>query len=257
MAYTSRLLSFDSDVLNAFRGIIASGDIYTYWGIPLTSSPKPWKHSIADRASFLFAGGLMWNGRNVPPKGEKLRRRGGFPTWSWTSLVDQITMCPPPQGRERVVDATFPRFYVQDGSKLTPIRELLERALESSCLAIPEHGPSIVVEGRIAEVYLIPTDSALYYEVYAHALLMESSLRKVHGGARIDGDDPDVLSRIDHQPWQAVELMPYDEFRTWMLIDIHGQSARRIGMFMQEPAIEDGVSITLDLPTRDMTIRIE
>lgn len=194
-------------------------------------------------------------GRNVPPKGEKLRRRGGFPTWSWTSLVDQIKMCPPkPQGGNNF---TLSRFYVDDGSKPTPIRVLLERALESSCLTIPEHGPIIVVEGRVAEVCLRATNFGSSDGVYAHAPLIEKPLRRLRGRVRIDDDDPDILSRIGHQTWQAVELMSNDGYGAWMLIDIHSQSARRIGIIQQGGEYGYRGLSMCDLPTQNMTIRIE
>lgn len=279
-AYTSRSLSFDSGALNAFRGIVATGGAYTYWGIPFTLRRYGGRASrvTADNAEHAFAQNLAWHGRITPPKGENLRRRGGFPTWSWTSMIDQIDT--------RNKDFAFnvsgsdfqsSKFYVENGSELTKIQDIFERASKTPCLTIPEFGTAVVVEGRVAEVYLNPTDTRGIFDVYAHLppvadrSPVETLLRRISGRAFIDGNDPDALSKIGHQTWQAVELFWNGDrsWSVWMLISVHGQSTRRIGLiesYFQRPGGHLPISDLIDLvssrrmrdvPTRDMKVGIE
>lgn len=81
--YLLRRLSHDSDVLDAFTGVLhhfvrKEKPIYHIWGTPFKGSSVDSKESIQD--SFLTA--LLW----LPSfdwKGTKLIRRGDFPSWSW------------------------------------------------------------------------------------------------------------------------------------------------------------------------------
>jgi len=265
-AYTRRSLSFDSDALNAFRGIIATGGAYTYWGIPFTLREPGGlydQYAAAGKAEYVFARNLTWRGKGTPPEGENLRRRAGFPTWSWTSMVDQIET-----EDSFILNVQCSKFYVEKGSELTRIRAICERASKISCLTIPEFGTAIVVEGRVAEVYLKLGDTNGLYDVYAHSSLVadrpqvEIPLTRIFEYAVIDGDDLDVLSKVSHQAWQAVEL--YWDYKgsgsVWMLIDFRGQIARRIGIIddtWDNGDNGDPVFRMRDLPAKTMKVRIE
>ena len=84
-AYTSRSLTLDSDGLNGFEGILKSVNTKSFWGI--INHPS---YHYLDHSGVGFALGLAWYGLRKPPGGGPIRRREGFPTWSWVSLVDQI-----------------------------------------------------------------------------------------------------------------------------------------------------------------------
>jgi hypothetical protein len=84
--YSRRNLSFESDILSAFNGILkmfetSTYQIYCAWGIPiLLNSSSPDSETIAEKQTRLmksFANGLRW--QSGPAK-----RRHGFPSWSWT-----------------------------------------------------------------------------------------------------------------------------------------------------------------------------
>jgi hypothetical protein len=74
--YLLRTLSYDSDILNAFKGILkafekAHTPVHHFWGLPLfIKSTMDWNTR--------FALGLAWTA-NVQPS----VRRHGFPSWCW------------------------------------------------------------------------------------------------------------------------------------------------------------------------------
>jgi hypothetical protein len=92
--YSQRILTFDSDSLNAFGGMIKRfesfkvGILRHLWGIPFFDPHDD--HSpgdIVDYAGFLLAG-LCWK---HDMKVKSPRRRKGFPSWSWTGWEGSIT----------------------------------------------------------------------------------------------------------------------------------------------------------------------
>ena len=81
--YTKRQLSYDSDSLKAFKGILTHSGFYSYWGIIIVPSIKYDVQNI----NMGFACGLCWE---VDRQTMCHTRRAGFPTWSWTSIDGQI-----------------------------------------------------------------------------------------------------------------------------------------------------------------------
>lgn len=80
--YTLRQLTYDSDILDAFRGILRSfekNDIYHIWGIPFGLG----KESLYERCMQFC---LCWR------VGPKSQRRLGFPSWSWTGWCGQALL---------------------------------------------------------------------------------------------------------------------------------------------------------------------
>jgi hypothetical protein len=75
--YSTRVLTHDQDILNAFDGILADFDqqeppTRSHWGVPL----------VIDASGYLngLLIGLCWY---QPIQNEKIFRRSGFPSWSW------------------------------------------------------------------------------------------------------------------------------------------------------------------------------
>ncbi|KAK8037705.1 HET-domain-containing protein [Apiospora marii] len=105
--FSQRKLSFDSDSLNAFGGMIKRfeslerGNLRHLWGVPFfdqhdDSSPG----DIVDYAGFFLAG-LCWqhvattssrsNTKQPTPPLSPPRRRKRFPSWSWTGWEGAVT----------------------------------------------------------------------------------------------------------------------------------------------------------------------
>ena len=81
--YSSRLLKFDQDSLNAFGGIIREFErrknpVSQLWGLPYMDLKDP------NEASLYFHYGLTWKHTNNCWDGSCMpRRRSEFPSWSW------------------------------------------------------------------------------------------------------------------------------------------------------------------------------
>ena len=104
--YSTRTLSYQSDILNALLGILAyyrrEHGICHLWGIPFsTSVPAPVPSTFLD-----FELGLRWI-VNGPPS-----RREGFPSWSWTGCnarvqylgINRQTLYHVPMTKEEAID---------------------------------------------------------------------------------------------------------------------------------------------------------
>lgn len=90
--YTTRTLTYEQDVLNAFRSILRRSSFITIWGVPVML-----KHSNLDPNTG-FVLGQLWSRRPSWSIRPHLRtssttlsvRRRDFPTWSWITLVAEI-----------------------------------------------------------------------------------------------------------------------------------------------------------------------
>ncbi|KAG9187842.1 hypothetical protein G6011_05713 [Alternaria panax] len=79
--YTGRVLTYDSNIPNAFNGILGDSEqqeppARSHWGIP----------SILDASGYLngLLIGLCWC---HPVQNENINRRPGFPSWSWAGWI--------------------------------------------------------------------------------------------------------------------------------------------------------------------------
>ncbi|KAK3360922.1 heterokaryon incompatibility protein-domain-containing protein [Lasiosphaeria ovina] len=101
-AYTGRHLTVASDVLHAFRGLLARAPFYSYHGVPVLTAARDVDISSAtppDPASpkaFTagFAMGLAWEPAEHTQASDSTaaltRRDGGFPSWSWTGWTGPV-----------------------------------------------------------------------------------------------------------------------------------------------------------------------
>lgn len=92
LTYTQRQLTYSEDILDAFRGTVQRCGFHTLWGIPI----RPVQSSVDCNAGFAL--GLLWMRRpswqSSPVFAAKRgsgQRRNGFPTWSWSSLIADIS----------------------------------------------------------------------------------------------------------------------------------------------------------------------
>lgn len=92
--YTARTLTYDTDSLNAFTGIIRKfetspkslGQISQIWGVPFCDNGLD-----NQKANDSFLDGLAWHHKaSVCEDGGRPRRRPGFPSWSWVGWAGEI-----------------------------------------------------------------------------------------------------------------------------------------------------------------------
>jgi hypothetical protein len=243
--YTSRSLSWDSDALNAFKGIIASLDVYTYWGVPLTNTTSR-THVSIDKSQAVFAQNLAWVGKRVPPGGRAIRRRKSFPTWSWTSLVDQIET--KNKDDQNSVFLECSAFYVEDDTQnRLRLTDVLWNAQKEGTLIVPEYGRALLVEAMVTQVFLRSTETEGVYSLHfsqTHPGDQTSPYPglKLLGEALVDCTDADFLSGIEPRPWSAIKIFWIEDSwpwsseperhieSYWMLVDQCDSVARRIGL---------------------------
>ena len=277
--YTSRSLSWDSDALNAFKGILASLDEYTYWGIPFSDTFSLKHYVPIDRSEAAFAHNLAWTGKRLPPGGGAIRRRKGIPTWSWTSLVDQIVT----KNKSYTMYTDLVKcsaFYVEDDTpNRLSITDVFQSGRKRGTRIIPEHGRVLLVEALVTEVCLRSTRTEGVYSIHLpehHTLDLISPYSRstiIGAEALIDCTDADLLSRIESQPWSAIKLfwddnsqledLPHEEIRRkrdgssyWMLVDQYGLVARRIGLIRPRYDLEWNLFMS-DLKAERRLTRIE
>ena len=90
LEYHRRNMTYESDALNAFRGILAQSGHRSYWGIPITIGCKIGGHGQRnDMPSCSLVHWLIWEFRPGTGSGS-LQRRTDFPTWSWASTANSI-----------------------------------------------------------------------------------------------------------------------------------------------------------------------
>ena len=115
--YTARELSYESDSLNAFKGILSyyrnghgpqSFPLYTHLGLPLNSGASPGvMGAYADTLHFMLS--LAWEHRislnPAPP-----RRRKGYPSFSWAGWAGVASM---PDTSYGILDYVFLESMIQ------------------------------------------------------------------------------------------------------------------------------------------------
>ncbi|KAH8593711.1 heterokaryon incompatibility protein-domain-containing protein [Bisporella sp. PMI_857] len=163
--YSQRTLTHDSDILDAFRGILSHSSFITIWGVPIT-------HLRAAMDPYTgFALGLLWTripwwdrpihlaSTKEPPR----LRRVDFPTWSWTSVTGTIFN---EQHGEKSLLARYLaadhsvsgqndahlRIWVHIGSKPVPLHDVMKQYPP----ILPEDSPRLLVQGDIIQVKPTP-----------------------------------------------------------------------------------------------------
>jgi hypothetical protein len=94
-AFSDRKLSFQSDRLNALRGILSRWPFYSYYGVPFAADAALGTVPTASTSSHYQLGFLhtiFWS----PPSSHCSRNTGlGFPSWSWASWPEKVWFEPP------------------------------------------------------------------------------------------------------------------------------------------------------------------
>lgn len=218
--YTTRDLTYDSDSLNAFRGLLARHSHPSYWGIPLLCEEK--RITCVDAS---FARGLCWQSlKCLGDDAIKHRRRPGFPTWSWAAVEGQITY-------------SNLRFDRPRGSKI--FLEDSEGTLKSVAHAINIQGPKekmipeqthyLHISGPVIKWRLIRTPSHLQTEWMCEPV--DAGFPKGLQFLFIDIiADESFAVRLETELWDAIELCKGGFDSHWLLLDWNGSTAHRIGL---------------------------
>lgn len=92
-AYSTRTLTFEEDVLDAFRGLLSRAPFHTFYGIPIAPHDYPTTLPKED-FDYGFARGLWWEpslNRYGSRKHVTLERRYRFPSWAWAGWKGSVS----------------------------------------------------------------------------------------------------------------------------------------------------------------------
>ena len=164
LVFSQRNLTYESDILNAFRGILNRSPLITLWGVPIT----PPKAAMDSHTGFAL--GLLWATRPdwthssyLKPVERRARvRRVNFPTWSWTSVTGEIHNAA--YGKQSLFGAylradkdvliqndAYIHFQMWVGNKPVPLHQLLR---QQNSHVLPEESPFLLVQGDIVRFTL-------------------------------------------------------------------------------------------------------
>jgi hypothetical protein len=179
--YTQRQFTFESDVLNAYYGVLAQCEHNTYLGTPLilghsnnqiAESNKP----IPPSLSLAFASGLSWSTTYnddqgiydykwaLTPTGEEAFKRPGFPSWSWAacrSYKSPLSYKMPCSRAEELIDrdagelqdaGDIQIFFQNNGGGQTLVDEVVDFTSGSRVLQGEYY--FIHIESIVAQLYL-------------------------------------------------------------------------------------------------------
>ncbi|KAK1752034.1 heterokaryon incompatibility protein-domain-containing protein, partial [Echria macrotheca] len=243
--YSGRVLTYEQDILNAFRGVLARSPFYTYFGLPLAvsspansldatyvrrTSPNTW---LTRSLSWVEADGA----ESVPG------RRPGFPSWSWVSHRGRVEFFCPLSWDYAERDAYF---WVEDtNGRLLDLRTLIisNTAGGGGTRMIPELSPYLVVDASVLRFRFQPRHSdrpdlpprlcvcTCHFDsvhpggvtdgqcVWSHRVAFEGA---VHGSA--------MYSRAVTETWDCVRLFVEDIYISfYLIIDWVGDVAYRVG----------------------------
>jgi hypothetical protein len=82
--FSARELTFDSDRLNALRGILSRSPVCSYYGIPF--GVDPWRPDDTARLELGFLRSLSWV--TILPSNKS---GPAFPSWSWASRLGPVS----------------------------------------------------------------------------------------------------------------------------------------------------------------------
>ncbi|KAK4075506.1 uncharacterized protein Triagg1_4627 [Trichoderma aggressivum f. europaeum] len=167
-AFSKRNLTYEVDVLNAFRGVLNRQPWRSFWGIPLPT--RSWWVAEKNKASALaiddssvdtmenqnlspnaaFAGGLAWQKRSSE---SERRRKGGFPTWCWASTLGKVIWRQKElgvDGPRRVLD--YARFQIDEGGRHLSLSDFI--ASHPDAFVLPQTTHRLLVIGHIVQFRL-------------------------------------------------------------------------------------------------------
>lgn len=205
--YTGRELTYSSDALNAFRGILKRSNEKTYWGVPIFSGApygsNSWPCALRlDDICFGFTHGLLWaplgqirhrNGtvQKMPSGGspdvEKASVRETsveqmsveFPSWSWTSSREAVAFLTARKARKYLIylpkedTSASPVFSVEDHKgNIRTLQDVVKLCEE---YIVPEQTRYLHLQCNIATCMILCDDNNVPCGIHEIGLLSPTS----------------------------------------------------------------------------------
>lgn len=170
LQFSQRNLTNQADILDAFRGILSRAPFVTFWGV--TVIPRERLKAKLDPHTGL-ALGMLWSRTDGWAQSVHLHaaktprlRRPGFPTWSWTSVIGEISHQQWPdhtalgsynnaQNGHPVENHARIIFSMKVEGEWVPLDQAIKQHARH---ILPEDSPVLLVEGDVIQVQLTRTD---------------------------------------------------------------------------------------------------
>ena len=229
--YTYRRLTYATDRLNAFRGLLASFSDLTYWAIRLGSrNGSTWRW---DRQN---ARNLLWYRKTSHESSFITQRLPDFPTWSWTSVNTSIGFVSPDEQDFRAGIAVAGIEVDSHDGRVAPQRERLisdTGAIAEDSLALDIHGPVIIV--RFVQKDAIETENRTWCVTGFHSVDEQSSTsfscKRTQVFLDVPGERP-LLAEARVAALPALFITGFDYRKRPTLILLNEQYTKRVGMML-------------------------
>lgn len=203
--YTRRELTYESDGLNAFKGILANQMYPSYFGVTLIRSQT-------GNSDLQLCQGLLW----TPSQPRTARRCKMFPSWSWASISGPIsydyTSVYHKQSRSR--DEPRPDRFghacveVEDkNSRRVKIGALVAAAKKAATVVIPEMSSFLYLRAPVGRFRLISTDDDADHLNFA---LWAGQIRAEEPVGYVDLDvvaSEELRARLLGEEWDVMFLL--------------------------------------------------
>lgn len=162
LVFSQRTLTYQSDILDAFRGILNRSQFFTFWGVPITPPKAAMNPHTGLALGLLWSRRPAWTITSPLKSAEKSAciRRQNFPTWSWTSVTGEVFNdgCGKDSMFETYLKAdnhvsiqndAYIHFQTYAGGKLLPLDKVLQ---QQQSYILPEESPFLLVEGDVVRI---------------------------------------------------------------------------------------------------------
>ena len=225
LEFSRRTLTYESDILDAFRGILNRSRFYTLWGVPII----PLNATMDPHAGFAL--GLLWSRTpswailpHLKTRDDRARiRRANFPTWSWTSVMGEIFnggyeasslfgAYTKADRRVPIQSDAYIHFQMCLGGQPISLHEAL---LQQPSNILPEEAPSLLVHGDVIQFTHTNKEDIWGYQLYRvwgceHSSLELSSLMDLDQDTTFNS----TQARDNNTTYDALILVKFDDGRT-------------------------------------------
>jgi Heterokaryon incompatibility protein (HET) len=264
--YSSRRLTYETDALDAFRGSLARQEYCTYYGVPICFDYDRLTEDDFNACDLGFARGLCWTPSYElsPQVSTPLRRREGFPSWSWVGWSGEIGFFHDPDDEAiRVKPGSCDINFEIEGTSGSLFSLHSLHLAHASKLVVPELSLYLQFDACIVQVRFQRSGPGNAY-VFVCARHLDSecdcgSWDRDEAGYPLfcEGKGPGstfAMKALSHR-WDAIYLFRIDKSSGWlrvilMLIEWHGDTAERVGL------LELDANIYEKLPKQKRRIRL-
>jgi hypothetical protein len=243
--YTARNLTYETDAINAFRGLLARLPFPSYYGVPIAPDDIVGPGVELQEVDIGFARGLCWKSK-LEDSGKSLTRRPDFPSWSWAGWAGRIGFH---QGWSVVENdyvaadiSTFTtKFRVQTSSGLSTLKGMF-KASRANCL--PEKSNVLLIDADIVQVRLQRCRSKqirfcvcdCHPDSSHGGMIASGECTNVATLCEVPDERGDFYKRLLTQLWDCVVLFQMRRVNNslpgpmLMLVNWDGKIAHRIGL---------------------------